>query len=199
VVGKIMIKIGVLALQGAVREHIRLLEQTGVRAIEVKTAAPFPDLDGLIIPGGESTTISKLMHAYELKEPIRQMHAAGKPIFGTCAGLILIAKRVEGLTEPHVGLLDVSVKRNAFGRQVDSFEASLHIAEVGDHFSAIFIRAPYIEQIGPGVKVLADVEGKIVAVRQATLLGAAFHPELTDDLRLHAYFVKMVRQSLLVK
>jgi pyridoxal 5'-phosphate synthase pdxT subunit len=170
-----------------------------VKAIEVKTAAPFPDLDGLIIPGGESTTIGKLMHAYELKEPIRQMHAAGKPIFGTCAGLILIAKRVEGLTEPHVGLLDVSVKRNAFGRQVDSFEASLHIAEVGDHFSAIFIRAPYIEQIGPGVKVLADVEGKIVAVRQATLLGAAFHPELTDDLRLHAYFVNMVRQSLLVK
>jgi pyridoxal 5'-phosphate synthase pdxT subunit len=194
-----MIKIGVLALQGAVREHIHLLAQTGVTALGVKKAHQLPALDGLIIPGGESTTISKLMHAYELKEPIQQMHAAGKPIFGTCAGLIMMAKQVDGLSEPQLNLLDVSVKRNAFGRQVDSFEASLHIAEVGDHFSAVFIRAPSIEQIGPGVKVLADVEGKIVAVRQATLLGAAFHPELTDDLRLHAYFVKIVRQSLLVK
>jgi pyridoxal 5'-phosphate synthase pdxT subunit len=190
-----MIKIGVLALQGAVREHLRLLERTGVMAVSIKKAYQLQDLDGLIIPGGESTTIHKIMDVNELKEPLQQMHTTGKPIFGTCAGLIMMAKRVEKRIGPALDLLDISVKRNAFGRQVDSFEAALHIEEVGDHFPAIFIRAPYIEHVGSQVKALAKIDGKIVAVRQGTLLGAAFHPELTEDLRFHAYFVEMVRMS----
>lgn len=192
-------KIGVLALQGAVREHIHLLEQAGATAVAVKRADQLRDLDGLVIPGGESTTISKLMREYGLTEPILEMHREGKPIFGTCAGLILIAKRVEGLEKPHLGLMDIAVKRNAFGRQRESFEAVLNIEEIGDNFQAVFIRAPYIEEVGPGVKVLATVDDKIVAARQGTLLGAAFHPELTDDLRFHAYFVKMVQESMVTK
>jgi pyridoxal 5'-phosphate synthase pdxT subunit len=192
-------KIGVLALQGAVREHIRSLEMAGAEAMAVKKPEQLEGLDGLVIPGGESTTIGKLMVQYGLKDPILEMHRQGKPIFGTCAGLILIAQRVEGRDEPHLGLMDISVKRNAFGRQRESFEADLDIVGVGEKYTAVFIRAPYIESVGEGVEVLAEVDGKIVAARQGTLLGAAFHPELTDDLRFHAYFVDMVRESMLAK
>lgn len=190
-------KIGVLALQGAVREHIRLLEQAGVTAIAVKKAEQLTELDGLIIPGGESTTISKLLNKYDLKEPIQSMHQQGKPIFGTCAGLIMIAKRIEEHDEPHLGLMDITVKRNAFGRQKQSFEADLKVSGIADDFAAVFIRAPYIESVGPEVEILATIDGKIVAAREGTLLGAAFHPELTDDVRFHAYFVKMVKESML--
>lgn len=189
-------KIGVLALQGAVREHIHLLEKAGAEAIAVKKREQLNDLDGLVIPGGESTTISKLMKKYDLTEPILEMHTQGKPIFGTCAGLIMIAKRVEGQEQPHLDLMDITVKRNAFGRQKESFEATLAIDGVGNDFNAVFIRAPYIEEVGPEVKILAVVDHKVVAARQGTLLGAAFHPELTDDIRFHAYFVEMVRQSM---
>lgn len=192
-------KIGVLALQGAVREHIRLLELAGAEAVAVKRADQLSDLDGLVFPGGESTTISKLMHEYKLQAPLMQFHREGKPIFGTCAGLIMIGKRVEGLTEPHLDLMDVGVKRNAFGRQKESFEVTLDIADIADDFQAVFIRAPYIEEVGPEVKILATVDDKIVAARQGTLLGAAFHPELTNDVRFHAYFVKMVQESLVAK
>ncbi|WP_124726263.1 pyridoxal 5'-phosphate synthase glutaminase subunit PdxT [Staphylospora marina] len=191
--------IGVLALQGAVREHIRSLEAAGARAVAVKNPGELQDLDGLVIPGGESTTIGKLMDKYGLTEPIRKMHEEGKPIFGTCAGLILIAKKVEGRDEPHLGLMDIAVKRNAFGRQRESFEADLVVKGVADRYTAVFIRAPYIESVGDGVEVLAEVDGKIVAARQGTLLGAAFHPELTDDVRFHALFVNMVRESMLAK
>ncbi|MBA4541950.1 MULTISPECIES: pyridoxal 5'-phosphate synthase glutaminase subunit PdxT [Thermoactinomyces] len=189
-------KIGVLALQGAVREHVRLLEQAGAEAVAVKRVEQLSDLDGLVIPGGESTTISKLMNEYQMTEPIRQMYQSGKPIFGTCAGMILIASRIEGRDEPHLGLMDITVKRNAFGRQRESFEASLDVKGIGDQFQAVFIRAPYIEEVGPGVEILAEVDGKIVAARQGHLLAAAFHPELTDDVRFHAYFIEMVRESM---
>ncbi|TCW39372.1 5'-phosphate synthase pdxT subunit [Laceyella sacchari] len=189
-------KIGVLALQGAVREHIRLLELAGAEAVAVKRADELADLDGLVIPGGESTTIGKLMRQYGLREPIMQLHEQGKPIFGTCAGLIMIAKRVENLEEPHLDLMDIDVKRNAFGRQRESFEADLAIKGVADVFPAVFIRAPYIEKVGEGVEVLSVIEDKIVAARQDRLLCAAFHPELTDDVRFHAYFVEMVRESM---
>jgi 5'-phosphate synthase pdxT subunit len=192
-------KIGVLALQGAVREHINMLEKAGATAVAVKRAHELEDLDGLVIPGGESTTISKLMNKYGLKEPILAMHRASKPIFGTCAGLIVIAKRIEGYDEPHLGLMDVTVKRNAFGRQRESFEVMLDVKGVGNDFPAVFIRAPYIEEVGPEVQVLAEVDGKIVAAQQGTLLGAAFHPELTDDLRFHAHFVEMVKEAKLAK
>ncbi|MRG26737.1 pyridoxal 5'-phosphate synthase glutaminase subunit PdxT [Laceyella tengchongensis] len=189
-------KIGVLALQGAVREHIRLLEMAGAEAVAVKRADELADLDGLVIPGGESTTIGKLMRQYGLREPIMRLHEQGKPIFGTCAGLIMIAKRVENLDEPHLNLMDIDVKRNAFGRQRESFEADLAIQGVADVFPAVFIRAPYIEKVGEGVDVLSVIEDKIVAARQDRLLCAAFHPELTDDVRFHAYFVEMVRESM---
>jgi 5'-phosphate synthase pdxT subunit len=189
-------KIGVLALQGAVREHIRLLELAGAEAVAVKRAEELADLDGLVIPGGESTTIGKLMRQYGLREPIMRLHEQGKPIFGTCAGLIMIAKRVENLDEPHLDLMDIDVKRNAFGRQRESFEADLAIQGVADVFPAVFIRAPYIEKVGEGVEVLSVIEDKIVAARQDRLLCAAFHPELTDDVRFHAYFVEMVRESM---
>jgi pyridoxal 5'-phosphate synthase pdxT subunit len=189
-------KIGVLALQGAVREHIRLLELAGAEAVAVKRADELAGLDGLVIPGGESTTIGKLMRQYGLREPIMRLHEQGKPIFGTCAGLIMIAKRVENLEEPHLDLMDIDVKRNAFGRQRESFEADLAIKGVADVFPAVFIRAPYIEKVGEGVEVLSVIEDKIVAARQDRLLCAAFHPELTDDVRFHAYFVEMVRESM---
>ncbi|MGA8941923.1 MAG: pyridoxal 5'-phosphate synthase glutaminase subunit PdxT [Thermoactinomyces sp.] len=189
-------KIGVLALQGAVREHVRHLEAAGATAVPVKRAEDFADLDGLVIPGGESTTISKLMREYQLTEPILAMHRAGKPVFGTCAGLILIARQIEGQESNHLGLMDISVRRNAFGRQRESFEVELPVKNVADDFQAVFIRAPYIEKVGEGVEVLAETDGKIVAVQQGNLLGVAFHPELTDDIRFHAYFVDLVRQSL---
>ncbi|SFI71158.1 pyridoxal 5'-phosphate synthase glutaminase subunit PdxT [Thermoflavimicrobium dichotomicum] len=189
-------KIGVLALQGAVREHVSLLEKVGAQAIAVKRAEQLADLDGLVLPGGESTTMGKLMRKYDLVDPIVEMHQQGKPIFGTCAGMILLAKKIEGQEEPHLGLMDITVKRNAFGRQVDSFEADLFIKGVAEDFRAVFIRAPYIASVGPEVEILSEVDGNIVAAKQDTLLAASFHPELTDDVRVHQYFVKMVRESL---
>lgn len=189
-------KIGVLALQGAVREHIQILEQLGVEAIPVKRKEQLLDVDGLIFPGGESTTIGKLLRQYDLVDPIMEMHAEEKPLFGTCAGLILIAKQVVERDEPHLPVLDVTVQRNAFGRQVDSFEADLAIQGVADDFQAVFIRAPLITTVGKDVDVLATVHDQVVAVRHKHILGISFHPELTDDTRLHAYFIEMVKQSL---
>lgn len=189
-------KIGVLALQGAVREHIHLLERVGATGVAIKHARQLDEVNGLIIPGGESTTMRKMIDAYCLMESLRCFHAEGKPIFGTCAGLILIAKELEGQSETHLGVLDVCVKRNAFGRQRDSFEASLEIQGIGSGFMGIFIRAPYISRVGEGVTVLAEYDQNVVAVQQATLLGASFHPELADDSRFHAHFISMVEESL---
>lgn len=192
-------KIGVLALQGAVREHLRMLERAGAEATAVKRPEQLAGLDGLVIPGGESTTISKLMHQYGLFEPIKEMAASGKPLFGTCAGLILLAQRIEGAESAHLALMDITVRRNAFGRQRESFEADLPVAGVADDFRAVFIRAPYITEAGPGVDVLSRIDDKIVAVRQGHLLASAFHPELTDDVRMHAFFAEMVREASAVK
>jgi 5'-phosphate synthase pdxT subunit len=192
-------KIGVLALQGAFIEHEAMLKRLGVDVVEVRLPSDLEDVDGVIIPGGESTTIGKLAVQYHLMEPLRELARSGKPLWGTCAGMIFMAKAVEaeGRDQPLLGLMDVRVQRNAFGRQVDSFEADLNIKGVdGDKpFHAIFIRAPLIESVGPGVDVLARVEKDhqdvIVAARQGNLLATSFHPELSYDDRFHRYFLKM--------
>lgn len=191
-------KIGVLALQGAFLEHEKALRALGAEACEVRLPQDLEGLDGLIIPGGESTTIGKLATSYGLIEPLRDF-ARQHPTWGTCAGLIFLAKDIGIERQPILGLMDIKVNRNAFGRQVDSFEIDLPIAglEGAAPFHAVFIRAPLVEQVGPGVAVLATLpEGGIVAVRQGHLLGTAFHPELTDDLRLHRYFCDIVDAAL---
>jgi 5'-phosphate synthase pdxT subunit len=190
-------KIGVLALQGAFSEHIKILSSLGVQPVQVRQAKELRGLDGLIIPGGESTTFGKLASAFNLLEPLRAFCKAGKPVWGTCAGMIFLAKDV-GRPQPVIGVMDVTVKRNAFGRQVDSFEVDLKIPALKPNglFHAIFIRAPLIESVGKGVRVLARLEdGTIVAARQGNLLSTSFHPELTDDTRFHKYFVDMVNKT----
>lgn len=191
-------RIGVLALQGAFIEHIRMLRGLGADAVEVRLPEQLADLDGLIIPGGESTTIGKIAVQYGLIEPIRQMVKAGKPVWGTCAGMIMLAKDV-GTRQPLVSVMDVHVKRNAFGRQVDSFETDLNIPALDNGsttpFHAIFIRAPLISAVGGHVQVLAKLDdGTIVAAREGNLLATSFHPELTPDPRFHKYFVNMAQR-----
>jgi len=195
-----MPRIGVLALQGDFREHARALRRLGVEASEVRLPHHLAGLDGLILPGGESTTMGKLAVEFGLLEPLRGLAASGLPMWGTCAGLILLA-RDAGHDQPLVGALDVTVQRNAFGRQVDSFEADLNVPALADPrppFRAVFIRAPLITRIGPDVEVLARLDraegrtGEIVAVRQGHLLATAFHPELTDDGRFHSYFLTLM-------
>ena len=184
--------IGVLALQGDFAEHVQVLGAVGGRARQVRDANQLDGIDGLIIPGGESTTIGMLMERYDLAGPIRDLAKHGVPIWGTCAGLILMARDV-GRQQPGFELIDISVERNAFGRQLESFEVSVDIEGIsGGGFPAVFIRAPRVLSVGDGVEVLARLDdGSIVAVRQKNLLGTAFHPELTSDLRLHSYFVGM--------
>lgn len=189
------VKIGVLGLQGAVREHVRALETSTTEISVVKKTDELTGLDGLVIPGGESTTMRRLMDKYELFEAIKQF-AKDKPVFGTCAGLILMAKQIEGQKGPHLALMDIDVKRNAFGRQVASFEAELRVKYVADDFLGVFIRAPYIVDVGEEVEILSKYDGKIVACRQGNYLTAAFHPELTDDYRFHQYFVDMVKEKV---
>jgi len=197
--------IGVLALQGAFIEHIKMLRSLGAEAVEVRLPHELGDLQGLIIPGGESTTIGKLATTYGLIEPIKEMAGRGKPIWGSCSGLILLAKNVEGMQQPLIGVMDLTVRRNAFGRQVDSFEADIpvHVLqtvsepnEKGRPFHAVFIRAPLILSVGEGMEVLSRLtDGRIAAARQGSLLATAFHPELTNDTRFHRYFLKMVDES----
>lgn len=189
-----MLKIGVLALQGAVIEHIRAIEACGEQAVAVKKVEQLADLDGLIIPGGESTTMRKLIDVYELMEPLKEFAASGKPMFGTCAGLILLANHLVGYEQPHLGVMDVKVERNSFGRQKDSFETELSIVDVANDFPAVFIRAPHIVDAGENVEVLAKYDGRIVLAREGQYLGCSFHPELTDDHRLTKYFVGMVQE-----
>jgi 5'-phosphate synthase pdxT subunit len=186
-------KVGVLALQGAFIEHIHMLQSLSVDAVEVRLPEQLDDLDGLIIPGGESTTIGKLAVTYGLVEPLREF-ARSQPVWGTCAGMIFLAKDI-GRDQPLLGLMDITVNRNAFGRQVDSFEADVAIKDMDAPFHAVFIRAPLVTGIdeGRGVEVLGRLAGGgIVAVRQQHMLATAFHPELTDDSRLHQLFVKMI-------
>ncbi|MFE5324197.1 pyridoxal 5'-phosphate synthase glutaminase subunit PdxT [Paenibacillus sp. NPDC056579] len=188
-------KIGVLALQGAVAEHIKLIEKAGGEGVVVKKTEQLDEVDGMIIPGGESTTIGKLMRTYHFIDALRSFHEQGKPIFGTCAGLIVIAKEIAGEPEAHLGLMDIKVARNAFGRQRESFETDLDVKGIADDVRAVFIRAPLIEAVGEGVEVLSTYKDQIVAARQGRLLVASFHPELTDDERMHAYFLDMVREA----
>ncbi|MFS0821076.1 pyridoxal 5'-phosphate synthase glutaminase subunit PdxT [Bacillus sp. 1P02SD] len=190
-----MVKIGVLGLQGAVREHVRSIEASGAEAVIVKKVEQLEEIDGLIIPGGESTTMRRLIDKYHFMEPLRAFAAQGKPMFGTCAGLILLAKKLVDYKEPHLGLMDVAVERNSFGRQRESFEAELMIPGIADDFVGVFIRAPHIVEAGENVEVLAKHDGRIVAAREGQFLGCSFHPELTDDHRFTAYFVKMVEES----
>lgn len=190
-------KIGVLALQGAVSEHLTSLREAGAdEVVAVKRKEELAGLDGLVLPGGESTTIGKLMNQYELMEPVRQMAQEGTPMFGTCAGLILLANRIEGQDWSHLGVMDILVDRNSFGRQRESFETDLNIKGLGaEPYKAVFIRAPHIKGAGNDVEVLSTFKDRIVAARQGHLLGASFHPELTDDTRLHRYFLDMVRNA----
>ncbi len=187
-------RIGVLALQGDFIEHIQILRALGVEAVEVRLPAQLRDLAGVILPGGESTTFGKLAVEYGLIEPLREFGKTGKPMWGTCAGMIFLAKEV-GRAQPVLGLMDVKVKRNAFGRQVESFEVDLDVPVLGaEPFHAIFIRAPLIESVGEGVRVLARLDdGAIVAAQQGNLLATAFHPELTRDTRWHRYFIAQVK------
>lgn len=200
-----MRRIGVLALQGSFVEHIALLERLGVEPPAVKLLKDLVDLDALIIPGGESTTMGKLATTYKLIDELKRLAEDGLPIWGTCAGMIVLAREIEGANQPHLGLMDIAVERNAFGRQVESFEADLMIpaldvvsseGERGKRFRAVFIRAPSIKRVGEGVEVLATLnEGVIVAARQGNLLATAFHPELTEDTRFHRYFLNMVESG----
>jgi len=188
-------RIGVLAAQGAFAEHIATLHKLQVEAMPVRLPLELSGLDGLIIPGGESTSISHLMLAYNLMSEIRNLAKNVLPIFGTCAGMILLANRIsdsDGL-EP-IGVMDLTIRRNAFGRQVDSFETELKIPVLGEKpFPGVFIRAPLIEQVGSKAEIIASLaDGTIVAARQEKLLAAAFHPELTDDLRFHQYFLDII-------
>jgi 5'-phosphate synthase pdxT subunit len=188
----------VLALQGDVSEHARAIERAGASAGEVRTPSELDTVDGLIIPGGESTTVGKLLQRFGLLDPLRARIEAGMPVYGTCTGLILLARDIEEGMEgqPLLGKLDVRVRRNAFGRQRESFEADLDL-DLPDQppgpFRGVFIRAPLVVSVGDGVEVLGRHEGEIVAVRQGTLLATAFHPELTGDARLHAHFAAMCR------
>lgn len=190
-----MIKIGVLGLQGAVREHIRSIEENGAEAVVVKRPEQLDELDGLILPGGESTTMRRLIDRYGFMEPLRAFGESGRPMFGTCAGLILLAGEIVGYEEPHLGLMNITVERNSFGRQKESFEASLAIKGVAGNYNAVFIRAPHIVSTGEGTEVLAECDGRIVAARDGQYLGCSFHPELTDDHRITAYFIGMAEQA----
>lgn len=194
--------VGVLAIQGDVREHVHALESVGASAVPVRSLPDLECIDGLVIPGGESTVISRLAIIDGLLEPIRAAIWGGMPAYGSCAGMIMLAGEVlDGRADQQTfGGLDITVRRNAFGRQVDSFETLLQLEGIADSFPGVFIRAPWVERVGDSVTVLgrvdgAEGDGRIVAVRQRNLLATSFHPELTGDTRVHAYFTEMVRQA----
>ena len=207
------VRIGVLAVQGDVREHVQTLVGLGVQVSGVRRPRELGDVDALVIPGGESTTMDKLVRAFDLQEPLRKRISDGMPVYGSCAGMIMLADRIADARpdQETLGGLDITVRRNAFGRQVDSFEADLHIPAIAEvttapaghpaTFKAVFIRAPWVEEMGDGVEVLAAVEagpatGRVVAIRQGNLLATSFHPEVTGDHRIHEYFTQLVRAAL---
>jgi len=197
IVGGILVKVGVLGLQGDVEEHLHMLSECGAVPVRVRSAADVEKIDALIIPGGESTTISKLMHENGIADVVKRRVAKEKiPVWGTCAGLILIAKKgdeqVRRTGQELLGLMDIAVDRNAFGRQRESFETAVKFEGIGE-ILGVFIRAPVITKVGRGVKVLARYEGKIVAAEEGNLLATAFHPELSGDARVHEYFLKKIR------
>jgi len=188
--------IGVLAIQGAVSEHIDMLKRLEAEAIPVKTAEDVNSVDGLILPGGESTTIGRLLHLYKIDAAIKKRVMEGMPIFGTCAGMILLSKHINGSDQPTLGLIDATIVRNAFGRQVDSMEVDLVIKGFDTPFHATFIRAPIVKEVGEGVEVLSEIPQGIVFIQQGNVLASSFHPELGTDLRIHKYFLDMVKKFL---
>jgi len=185
-------RIGVLALQGDVREHVEILGKIGVEPVEVRTIEDLGGLSGLIVPGGESTTIGKIMAESGLLDGIRSFFYKGGPVWGTCAGMVLAASATTGTRQPLLGLMNALVERNGFGRQVHSFEKELEIEGFEEPFVGVFIRAPFFEDVGPGVEVMGKVDGRVVAARGENILVTAFHPELTEDTRFHDYFVREV-------
>jgi pyridoxal 5'-phosphate synthase pdxT subunit len=187
----------VLALQGAFREHVRALRELGLDAYEARLPAEIERADGLVIPGGESSTMSKLLAAYDLEAPIRDLHSRGGALFGTCAGMILLAdSAVDGLPDQrYLGLIDLAVRRNAFGRQVHSFEGTVELTGDPEPMTGVFIRAPQVERVGPGVEVLGTLDGQPVAAAQGRVMVTAFHPELTDDRRLHRRFAALLDRA----
>lgn len=190
------VKVGVLGLQGAVREHVNSLLACSAEPLVVKNVADLQQVAGLIIPGGESTAIRKLIDKADLLPALNHFNKLGKPIFGTCAGLILLASRLSVQEGHQLGFMNITVQRNSFGRQVDSFETDLHIEGLADPFNAVFIRAPHIVEAGEGVEILATYQNRIVMVRQGHLLGCSFHPELTDDARITELFLQMVKDRV---
>jgi 5'-phosphate synthase pdxT subunit len=189
-------RVGVLALQGAFREHVAAFRSLGCESLEVRTPEDVAAIDALVIPGGESTTIGKLLGDYQMLDPLLERLQAGLPAYGTCAGAILLALEIVDSDQPRLGLMDMKVRRNAYGRQLDSFETSLEIPCLGSEpFPAVFIRAPLIESVGSGVEVLARYRDGVVLARQGHLLVGTFHPELTGDLRLHRYFLESIAEG----
>jgi len=193
-----IIRIGILALQGAFEEHAACLGRLKVEVTEVRLPGELEGLDGLVIPGGESTTMARLMRDYGLTAPLRSLMRRGFPVMGTCAGMIILSHKIADVGAPTLDVMDISVHRNGFGRQIDSFETELSIPVIGKKpYPAVFIRAPFIERVGAGVQVLSRLpDGIAVAAKQGKMLALSFHPELTDDLRLHSYFLDMVRNSV---
>ena len=188
-------RVGILALQGDVREHRLALERLGAAVVEVRKPVELDEVDGLIIPGGESTTIGRLATLYGLIDPLRKHIRSGLPVYGTCAGMIFLASGVDGAAQPQLDVLDATVRRNAWGRQNESFEASLDIDGLDEPFHAVFIRAPWIEQVGDGVEVLARWADHPVMVREGSMLASSFHPELTGDSRVHELFLTMIESG----
>ncbi|MBE6333446.1 MAG: pyridoxal 5'-phosphate synthase glutaminase subunit PdxT [Odoribacter sp.] len=188
-------KIGVLGFQGAFLEHERHIQQLGHQAVDVRYIEQLDQIDAIILPGGESTTMGKLLDRTGMKEPLIAKIKAGMPAWGTCAGMILLAERIENDSVKHLGLMDITVRRNAYGRQIDSFDTECMIPEVSNEpIPLVFIRAPFVTEVGSGVKVLCEVNGNIVAVRQGHLLGTSFHPELTNNLSFLRYFISMIEK-----
>jgi 5'-phosphate synthase pdxT subunit len=188
------LRVGVFALQGDVREHLSILKQLGAETVEVRNSEALLDIDALVFPGGESTTMSKLIDIFELRDQLKAFISSGKPVFGTCAGMIMLASEVldAAASQESLAVMDISVRRNAFGTQLDSFETELSF--FGEKVQVAFIRAPIVERVGEGVEILSRLEdGRIVAVRQGSLLATSFHPELTGDTTVHNYFLGMVR------
>lgn len=192
-----MVTIGILALQGAFDEHEKILIQLGVSTVQIRNRDDWEshqDLDGLVLPGGESTVMGKLLRDLDLFEPIQTAIQAGLPVFGTCAGLILLANQIEGQADSHLATMDMTVSRNAYGRQLGSFRQTTRFEGIGD-IPTVFIRGPIISNLGPSGHVLTEIDGAIVAAREKHMLVTAFHPKLTDDTRVHAYFLSMVKEA----
>ena len=189
-------KIGVLAMQGAYREHLKILKSLGIEAIDVRYEEDIDNIDGLIIPGGESTTMGKLIKTLGLYDKLKSRIENNMPVWGTCAGMILLAKNIVNEDYNHLSVMNISVIRNAYGRQIGSFETKAPVKGIGEDIDMVFIRAPYIESVGENVEILSTVDGNIVAAQEGNILVTSFHPELTEDLRLHKYFINIVSKSI---